>query len=147
MLKWPPLPVPYEQKNALALQRSSFRENPTYFLTSVGSWVCELVFDAIYDWRSEFSHNRQNDTQDNYSNPRCACAPRVNHVHTVYMYSKRRCSALHDNIILSECHYKIVHVGESLGGSGVVRMKVSLVPRPSVRGERKTWYTLHAHAR
>ena len=78
LLKWPPLPVPYEQKNALALQRSSFRENPTYFLTSVGSWVCELVFDAIYDWRSEFSHNRQNDTQDNYSNPRCACAPRVN---------------------------------------------------------------------
>jgi hypothetical protein len=22
-----------------------------------GRWVCELVFDAIYDWRSEFSHN------------------------------------------------------------------------------------------
>ena len=78
LLKWPPLPVPYEQKNALALQRSSFRENPTYFLTSVGSWVCELVFDAIYDWRSEFSHNRQTDKHDNYSNPRCACAPRVN---------------------------------------------------------------------
>ena len=96
LLKWPPLPVPYEQKNALALQRSSFRENPTYFLTSVGSWVCELVFDAIYDWRSEFSHNRQTnttttvtlaaharrglmtDTHDNYRNPRCACAPRVN---------------------------------------------------------------------
>ena len=48
-------------KNALALQRSSFRENPTYFLTSVRRWVCELVFDAIYDWRSEFSHNRQNE--------------------------------------------------------------------------------------
>ena len=78
LLKWPPLPVPYEQKNALAPQRSSFRENPTYFLTSVDSWVCELVFDAIYDWRSEFSHNRQNDTHDNYRNPRCACAPRVN---------------------------------------------------------------------
>ena len=96
LLKWPPLPVPYEQKNALALQRSSFRENPTYFLTSVCSWVCELVFDAIYDWRSEFSHNRQTNTtttvtlaaharrglmtdkHDNYSNPRCACAPRVN---------------------------------------------------------------------
>ena len=62
LLKWPPLPVWYEQKNALALQRSSFRENPTYFLTSVGSWVCELVFDAIYDWRSEFSHNRQTNT-------------------------------------------------------------------------------------
>ena len=45
-LKWPPLPVPYEQKNALALQQSSFRENPTYFLTSVRRWVCELVFDA-----------------------------------------------------------------------------------------------------
>ena len=61
LLKWPPLPVPYEQKNALALQRSSFRENPTYFLTSVGSWVCDVVYDAIYDWRSEFSHNRQNE--------------------------------------------------------------------------------------
>ena len=59
LLKWPPLPVRYEQKNALALQRSSFRENPTHFLTSVGSWVCELVFDA---WRSEFSHNRQTNT-------------------------------------------------------------------------------------
>ena len=58
LLKWPPLPVPYEQKNALALQRSSFRENPT---TSIRRWVCELVFDAIYDWRSEFSHNRQTD--------------------------------------------------------------------------------------
>ena len=78
LLKWPPLPVPYEQKNALALQRSSFRENPTYFLTSVCRWVCELVFDAIYDWRSEFSHNRQNDKHDNYRNPRCTCAPRVN---------------------------------------------------------------------
>ena len=69
-------------ENALALQRSSFRENPTYFLTSVRRWVCELVFDAIYDWISEFSHNRQTDRQtdkhDNYSNPRCACAPRVN---------------------------------------------------------------------
>ena len=55
------LPVPYEQKNALALQRSSFRENSTYFLSSVCRWVCELVFDAIYDWRSEFTHNRQNE--------------------------------------------------------------------------------------
>ena len=82
LLKWLPLPVPYEQKNALALQRSSFRENPTYFPTSVGSWVCELVFDAIYDWKSEFSHNRQNDRQtdphDNYRNSRYACAPRIN---------------------------------------------------------------------
>ena len=50
-----------QTENALALQRSSFRENPTYFLTSVRHWVCELVFDAIYDWRSEFSHNRQNE--------------------------------------------------------------------------------------
>ena len=33
-------------ENALDLQRSSFRENPTYFLTSV-----------------EFSHNRQTDRQ------------------------------------------------------------------------------------
>ena len=33
--------VPYKQENALALQRSSFRENPTYFLTSVGRWVCK----------------------------------------------------------------------------------------------------------
>ena len=52
-------------ENALALQRSSFRENPTYFLTSVRRWVCELVFDAIYHWRSEFSHNRQTDRQTN----------------------------------------------------------------------------------
>ena len=51
------LAVPYEQENALALQRSSFRENPTYFLTSVGRWVCNPVFDAIYDWRSELSLN------------------------------------------------------------------------------------------
>ena len=86
LLKWPPLPVPYGQKNALALQRSSFRENSTYFLTSIRRWVCELVLDAIYDWRSEFSHNRQTDRQtdkqtdphDNYRTPRCACAPRVN---------------------------------------------------------------------
>ena len=49
------------EKRSLALQRSSFRENPTYFLTSVRHWVCELVFDAIYDWRSEFSHDRQNE--------------------------------------------------------------------------------------
>ena len=31
------LAVPYEQENALALQRS---ENPTYFLTSIRRWVC-----------------------------------------------------------------------------------------------------------
>ena len=61
VVKMAAIAVPYEQKNALALQRSSFRENPTYFLTSVRRWVCELVFDAIYDWRSEFSHNRQNE--------------------------------------------------------------------------------------
>ena len=71
-------------ENALALQRSSFRENPTYFLTSVRRWVCELVFDAIYDWRSEFSHNRQTDKHDNYSNPRCACAQRVTDKHDNY---------------------------------------------------------------
>ena len=44
----------------------SFREKPTYFLTSIHRWVCKLVFDAIYDWRSEFSHNRQNEK----ANPR-----------------------------------------------------------------------------
>ena len=61
LLKWLPS-LPYEQKNALALQRSSFRENTIYFLTSIRRWVCELVFDAIYDWKSEFSHNRQTTT-------------------------------------------------------------------------------------
>ena len=34
VVKMGALVVPYEQENALALQRSSFRENPTYFLTS-----------------------------------------------------------------------------------------------------------------
>ena len=46
------LAVPYEQENALALQRS---ENPTYFLTSIRRWVYKPVFDATYDLRSEFS--------------------------------------------------------------------------------------------
>ena len=47
VVKMASLTVPYEQENALALQRSSFRENPTYFLTSVGRWVCKPVLDAI----------------------------------------------------------------------------------------------------
>ena len=46
--------------HAITFEQSSFRENPTYFLTSVRRWVCELVFDEIYDRRSEFSNNRQN---------------------------------------------------------------------------------------
>ena len=57
VVKMAALAVPHEQENALAVQRSSFRENPTYFLTSVGRWVCKPVLDAIYDWRSEFSLN------------------------------------------------------------------------------------------
>ena len=64
VVKMAAIAVPYEQKNALALQRSRFRENATYILTFVRRWVCELVFDAFYDWRSEFSHNRQNDRQN-----------------------------------------------------------------------------------
>ena len=47
--------------HAITFEQSSFRENPTYFLTFVRRWVCELVFDAFYGWRSEFSHNRQNE--------------------------------------------------------------------------------------
>ena len=47
--------------HAITFEQSSFRENPTYFLTFVRRWVCELVFDAFYDWRSEFSHYRQNE--------------------------------------------------------------------------------------
>ena len=49
--------------HAITFEQSSFRENPTYFLTSVRRWACELVLDAIHDWRSEFSHNRQTDRQ------------------------------------------------------------------------------------
>ena len=30
--------------------------------------------------------NRQTDTQTNYCNPRCACAPRVNNMHTYTEY-------------------------------------------------------------
>ena len=45
-------------------------------------WIGELVLDANNDCRSELSNNRQTDThtQNDYSNPRCACAPRVNYI-------------------------------------------------------------------
>ena len=42
--------------------RTEKRSSSATKQTSVGSWVCELVFDAIYDWRSEFSYNRQTNT-------------------------------------------------------------------------------------
>ena len=119
----------YEQKNALALQRSSFRENPTYFLTSVESWVCELVFDAIYDWRSEFSHNRQTTTVTLAAHARrglikvqtlganiylagrgqscCACgrlleSARVNE-HGKYTETKKPCTSCTDESLVARC--------------------------------------------
>ena len=83
VVKMAAMPVPYEQENALALQRSSFREIPTYFLTSIRRWVCELVLTRsmtgeLSSHITDRMTDRQTDPHDNYRNPRCACAPRVN---------------------------------------------------------------------
>ena len=97
--------------HAITLERSSFRKNPTYFPTFIERRIRNIICGAIDGSRSEMSPNRQTDgrtagqtciyTPTDYSNPRCACAPRVNdhshihvHIHTcklvlsyVYMYN------------------------------------------------------------
>jgi hypothetical protein len=54
-----------------------FRENPTYF--SIYTWrlIPGIVCGAIHGSWSEMLGNGQTDTCDNYSNRRCACAPKV----------------------------------------------------------------------
>ena len=64
--------------SAGSLQRSGFRENPTNFLPSLPA---EYV--TAFSGRTDAPEVRCDltDTQTdrpNYSNPRCACAPRVN---------------------------------------------------------------------
>ena len=69
--------------HAVTPERNSFRENPTYFSTYTRRWTRGIVCGAIHgSWR-EFGCG-QTKTQDNYSNPCCTCAPRVNyHKHTL----------------------------------------------------------------
>ena len=47
----------------LALQRSSFRENPTYVLTFIGCWVGPIVCETNKHSRSEIESNGHTDTQ------------------------------------------------------------------------------------
>ena len=78
LLKWPPLPVLYKPKRSSSATKQFQEKIPTYFLTSIRRWVCELAFDAIYDWRSSRITDRMTDPHDNYCNPRCTCTLQVN---------------------------------------------------------------------
>ena len=71
--KWPTMHTVVQQRGAGSLQRSRFRENPTNFLTSFARWVCDSIFRTNRRSKGEFWLNRQTDTQNDYSNPRCAC--------------------------------------------------------------------------
>ena len=72
---------PYNGGSAGSRQRSGFRENPTNFLTFVSA---EYV--TAFSGRTDAPEvrcdltDRHTHTHDNYSNPRCACAPRVNNL-------------------------------------------------------------------
>ena len=61
--------------HAVTLKCSSFRENATYISTYTRRCICGIVCGAIHDvavWTDRQTHSH------NYSNPRCAWAPRVN---------------------------------------------------------------------
>ena len=80
--KWPTYHVAVPTGNALASQRSIFRENRLKFRPSSAAEKVSIVCGTNNHVQSEMLSNRhtdtQTDTQTKYCNPRCACAPRVN---------------------------------------------------------------------
>ena len=69
--------------NALASQRSNFRENRLNFRPSSAAEKISIVCGTNNPVKSEMLSNRHThthtDTQTKYCNPRCASAPRVNY--------------------------------------------------------------------
>ena len=55
--------------SARSLQQSSFRENPTNFLTFVARWVRDSIFRTNRRSRGEMWLNRHTHRQTDYSNP------------------------------------------------------------------------------
>ena len=77
--KWPTYHVAVPTGNALASQRSIFRENRLKFRPSSAAEKVSIVCGTNNHVQSEMLSNRHTDTQTKYCNPRCACAPRVNY--------------------------------------------------------------------
>ena len=91
------LTIAIQCRKCSSLQRRGFRESPTNIFTVVARWVCNSVFRTNRRSRGKIWLNRQTD-KVNYSNPRCACAPRVNKlwackytIHTCISYLRIRC--------------------------------------------------------
>ena len=80
--RWPTYPVAVPTGNALASQRSIFRENRLKFRPSSAAEKVSIVCGTNNRVKSEMLSNRHThtDTQTKYRNPRCACAPRVNNL-------------------------------------------------------------------
>ena len=77
--KWPTYLVAVPTGNALASQRSIFRENRLKFRPSSAAEKVSIVYGTNNCVKSEMLSNRHTptDTQTKYCNPRRACAPRV----------------------------------------------------------------------
>ena len=81
--KWLTVVSHTEAVDAVSLQRSCFRRNPTNFLTFIAHWVRDNDFRTNGRYRGEMWLNRRTDThthadKHNFRNPRCACTLRVN---------------------------------------------------------------------
>ena len=80
--KWQTYHVAVPTGNALASQRSIFRENRLNFRPSSAAVKVSIVCGTNNHVKSEMLSNAHThthtDTQTKYCNPRCACAPRVN---------------------------------------------------------------------
>ena len=110
--KWPTYRIAVPTGNALALQRSIFRENRLKFSTlhplprRLVSFVAQINMLKVRclhthtHTHTQTQTHRHTDTQTKYCNPRCACAPRVNnilrpirrertvrYIHIVYMHN------------------------------------------------------------
>ena len=94
--------------NVLALQRSIFRDNCLNFLTFIHccSFVVQII-TRVVRCRVTDTHTHT-DTQTKYSNPRCACTPRLNilqyltHCHSIEMQS-----LYHYHILM--CSFEFAH--------------------------------------
>ena len=78
--KWPTYHVAIPTGNALALQRSIFKENHLNFRPSFAAEKVSIVCGTNNHVKSEMLSNRHTDRQTKYCNPRCACTPRVKNI-------------------------------------------------------------------
>ena len=68
--------------HAISLERGRFSKIATInFLALIALKLLVSLISRLVAYSARIVVDRQTDTQNDYCNPRCACAPRVNYIH------------------------------------------------------------------